>query len=293
MPTKQYGVPYMGSKSRFAERLMAQMPSAETFVDLFAGGCAMAHCALLAKDENGADKYNSFILNDSDGGGIQLFLDSVNGKYVNEKRWISRSDFFAMKDTDPYVRWCWSFGNCGRTYAYGRDLEHFKKTLHDMLTADSVYDRYIAWHDVVRQIDRDIGSKKLAAGTEQLQDVERLQRLNKLQTLKPRIDGLENENRFTVYTEDYADVDIPPNSLVYCDIPYKTMERKYYGVRFDWDRFYEWCESFAKDRPDCKLIVSEYTMPDSFECIAGINDRCNFSPINNPKSITERLFTVK
>ena len=42
----RYGVPYLGSKSRIATWVVEHLPSAETFVDLFAGGCAVTHAAL-------------------------------------------------------------------------------------------------------------------------------------------------------------------------------------------------------------------------------------------------------
>ena len=38
-----YGMPYKGSKSGIAERLIEILPSAETFVDAFAGGYEMAN----------------------------------------------------------------------------------------------------------------------------------------------------------------------------------------------------------------------------------------------------------
>lgn len=53
-----YGMPYKGSKSGIAERLIEIIPSAETFVDAFAGGCAMTHCAMLS------GKYKKFVCND-------------------------------------------------------------------------------------------------------------------------------------------------------------------------------------------------------------------------------------
>ena len=41
-----YGISYQGSKNKIAEDLTALLPAAENFYDLFAGGCAMTHCAL-------------------------------------------------------------------------------------------------------------------------------------------------------------------------------------------------------------------------------------------------------
>lgn len=59
-----------------------------------------------------------------------LFIDALNGKYQNETRWISREDFFRLKDTDPYVAVVWSFGNNLRDYLYSKEIEPLKKAIH-------------------------------------------------------------------------------------------------------------------------------------------------------------------
>lgn len=84
----------------------------------------MTHCAMLSK------KYERFILNDISPYGVRLFMDSLQGKYANETRWISRENFIELKDTDAYVRLCWSFGNNGRNYIYSKEIEPFKKAMH-------------------------------------------------------------------------------------------------------------------------------------------------------------------
>ena len=118
-----YGTPYKGSKSRIAPWLIEHLPENETFVDLFAGGCAATHAAMLS------NKWQSFIANDiSDV--PQLFADAINGKYAEETRWISREDFCKLKDTDPYVKQCWSFSNNGENYLYAREVEPWKKAVH-------------------------------------------------------------------------------------------------------------------------------------------------------------------
>ena len=105
-----YGLPYKGSKNKIAQQIINCIPSAENFYDLFCGGGAITHCALLQ------NRWKNYIMNDIDKGLSQLFVDAVNGKYKNEKRWISREEFFKLKDTDAYVRYIWSFGNSGRDY---------------------------------------------------------------------------------------------------------------------------------------------------------------------------------
>lgn len=99
------------------------MPDGKTLVDLFAGGCAVTHAAMLE------GRWNRYIANDI-GDASQLFCDAVHGKYHDEKRWISREDFFRLKDVDPYVKYCWSFGNNGCDYMYAKTIEAWKKALH-------------------------------------------------------------------------------------------------------------------------------------------------------------------
>ena len=121
---KRYGVPYQGSKNAIAAAVVNFLPAAETLVDICAGGCAVTHAAL----ESG--KWARVIANDVNPMPVQLFWDAVHGKYRNETRWITREEFHALKATDPYVRYCWSFGNIGENYLYGVEIEPWKKALH-------------------------------------------------------------------------------------------------------------------------------------------------------------------
>ena len=89
-----YGLPYQGSKNRIAKDIISILPSGERLVDLFCGGCAITHCAMLS------GKWKRFLANDLNGKMPQLFLDAIDGKYANETRWISREDFFGLKDED-------------------------------------------------------------------------------------------------------------------------------------------------------------------------------------------------
>lgn len=120
----KYGLPYKGSKNKLALRINQLLPKAGHLIDLFCGGCAVTHAALMM------DKFQHIHINDVDWRPVQLFTDSLAGKYENENRWISREDFFRLKDVDPYVAIVWSFGNDMRTYMYGREIEEIKRSLH-------------------------------------------------------------------------------------------------------------------------------------------------------------------
>jgi len=64
---------------------------------------------------------------------------------------------------------------------------------------------------------------------------------------------------------DYRDLEIPTNSLIYCDPPYRGV-RKYVGnVKFDSDVFWEVCRNWSKQGHI--VFVSEYEAPSDFECV--------------------------
>lgn len=120
----RYGLPYKGSKNKLAERIVRLLPKRTHLVDLFCGGCAVSHAALLM------GKYEHIHINDINWMCPKLFIDALNGKYNDENRWISREDFLRLKDTDPYVAVVWSFGNNLRNYLYSKEIEPLKKAIH-------------------------------------------------------------------------------------------------------------------------------------------------------------------
>ena len=65
-----YGLPYKGSKSAIAPWVAEHLPAADTLVDLFCGGCAVTHAAILS------GKWNTIIANDIHGDVPELFLDA-------------------------------------------------------------------------------------------------------------------------------------------------------------------------------------------------------------------------
>ena len=119
-----YGLPYKGSKNKLATRIVDLLPRRKHFYDLFCGGCAVTHAAMLS------NKWEHFTINDLNWQCPTLFVDALNGKYKNDTRWISREDFFRLKDSDPYVAFVWSFGNNLRDYIYSREIEPLKKAIH-------------------------------------------------------------------------------------------------------------------------------------------------------------------
>ena len=118
-----YGMPYKGSKNAIAKWITEQLPSSDCFVDLFGGGGAITHAAMLS------GKWKRFIYNDFDAVTVKAFRMAVNGEFADERRWISREDFQGLKN-DPYAALCFSFGNNGENYAYSKEVEPWKRALH-------------------------------------------------------------------------------------------------------------------------------------------------------------------
>ena len=83
---------------------------------------------------------------------------------------------------------------------------------------------------------------------------------------------------------DYQEVDLPADSVIYCDIPYKGTKCGKYGG-FNHERFYKWAENQEN------LYISEYDMPDNFVEFANIEKIILSAANGNDKKSVEKLFT--
>ena len=119
-----YGLPYLGSKNRLARRLVEALPDAPVLYDVFCGGCAITHAALLS------GKYSRVVANDINGMIPAAFEKAIRGGVRNEDRGISREEFRRLYLSDPYVAICFSFGNNLHEYCYARPLGPYKRALH-------------------------------------------------------------------------------------------------------------------------------------------------------------------
>lgn len=297
-----YGLPYKGSKNLIATKVLEHLPSAPVLVDLFCGGCAIAHAALLS------GKFDKVIINDIEGGVSQLFLDAAQGKFKNETRWISREDFFRLRETDSYVRYIWSFGNNGRDYLYSKHIEPYKKALHYAvffgdfdelhrlcpLIADDA-EKALRGINYLKQRRIAIGKAIVAAlkAKATIEDVEtnplylsvRRNKLSgRLQSLE-RLERLENLENLERYNTDYRNVELPDNSIVYCDPPYaNTNHYGLNGSRFDNEAFWEWARLCRQP-----VFISEYEAPKDFICIAEIPTTSKIAAKTSKRAI-EKIF---
>lgn len=143
----RYGLCYQGGKSKLADWIIDLFPKATHFFDLCAGGCSVAHAALLS------GKFEHVHANDITDS-VKLFENALNGdldKYEPE-RFRTREDFFAEKDSNPFVRIVYSFGNDQHSYLYSREIESYKKAVHEMLYAPTVNERRLKFKNVIREM---------------------------------------------------------------------------------------------------------------------------------------------
>jgi len=88
----------------------------------------------------------------------------------------------------------------------------------------------------------------------------------------------------------YQDLEIPPNSIIYCDPPYRDTAT-YKTGKFNHDSFWLWCEQ--KHNEGHTVFVSEYQAPNSFRCIWEKVIVSSFDTDANRKRATERLFVYR
>ena len=169
---KSYGIPMQGSKSRIADKIIDLLPSATHFYDLFGGGCALSHAALLS------GKFQHVHANDITDS-VVLFKDAMEGnlaKYELE-RFRTREDFEAEKDTNPFVRIVYSFGNDQKSYLYSRQIEGYKRAVHEMIYAPTPNERRLKYREVIRQIERLMNEGVIPPNHQSAEGTERVRHL--------------------------------------------------------------------------------------------------------------------
>jgi hypothetical protein len=284
-------MPYQGSKNKLAKDIIEQMPPAEHFYDLFGGGGAISHCAVLS------GKYKYVHYNEIDPLVFKGVKMAVNGEFENENRWISRDDFEKLKGIDPYVAICFSFGNDLKTYCYSKDKERFKRAVHNFLFFNNKteIEQFVPIDDCVFSSD-DLHIKRLEFQRFLKPYINKIKNYCNCDSDNPRnilqsLEGLERLyaikglKDISCTNQSYDEVDIKPNSVVYCDIPYKNT-KKYCHNEFDYDKFYEWCKGKKN------LFVSEYSMPPEFVEVWSKKHKSFMSATKVADSV-EKLFTLK
>lgn len=264
---KRWGMVYQGSKSSVAEALLAVLPGADVFVDLFAGGCAVSHCALWNARYAVKPKWRRVVGNDIKS--TAAWFARLLGGGVGEGELyepISREDFMARRFNEPKVGVAWSFGGGGDSYLWGRELEGVKLAAFKMLVNPDFSARVALYKEFCAAV---AGCAVPLAALDG-----RNEALHRLRSMHLMGDASLAE-RYKAYEGDYeaayncivSELSFSSESfVVYCDPPYCS---SYSGgqdyaagdkfLRYDARRFFRWV--LGRSHP---VFVSEYVIPDDF-----------------------------
>ena len=217
---KTYGLPYKGSKDKICEKICSLFPIKENFYDLFMGGGSITHYQLLQ------NQYKNYYANDFNQLVVKAFDMAIHGKFKNETRWVSHEEFDKLKNVDPYVAFCFSFGNDLKSYAYGKDIEPYKKALHYLI----VFQDESLMKEIFPNIDfsfvhkiKDVNERRLkvkkvidnlliTSDDNRIRSNESLQSFIQLESCQ----RLANIERLTIYNKSYDEIEIKDDSVIYC-----------------------------------------------------------------------------
>ena len=279
-----YGIPYMGSKDSIVHKICSIFPKADNFYDLFGGGFSISHYMLSHKSKN----YKHFYFNEPAQGVVDLIKDAVAGKFnykIFKPAFIGREEFCLKKDGCAYTRLLWSFGNNQKDYIFGKDIEAHKKSLHNAVIFNA-FDNVAIKAMGISKFPEKLSVrgrrffirkavKERVGGLEQLEQLQQLERLQQLQRL-------ERLQRLEFSCVSYEKVEIKPNSIIYCDPPYKGTEK--YLTEFDHDGFWKWVSDNKNP-----VFVSEYSAPNHIKPILAIRKKARLSA-GSPTESVEKLF---
>ena len=278
----RYGLPYKGSKSRIVDELLTVIPPAEHFYDLFCGGCAVAHAAMLS------GKWGTVHINDINPMMPEAFVKAINGGFNGEDRWISHEDFFRLRDTDPYASICFSFGNNLKSYCYARELEPYKKAMHYAIFFNDWSLFRELWPEICDYCQERVGpiADRTARRIALAGAIEESAPKSGNPLYEAKQKHLEHLERLQQTSSDYREMRFEPDSVIYCDIPYIGTNK--YKAGFDHDAFYDWAE-----RQEHPVFISSYEMPkERFRCIWDCATNSNLNA-DGPKKVVERLFVPR
>lgn len=74
----------------------------------------------------------------------------------------------------------------------------------------------------------------------------------------------ENYKKINFSCENYLNVNIPEDALIYCDSPYKSTKPYAVNPKFNHEEYYNWLREKSKTNP---IFISEQVMPEDFKSI--------------------------
>ena len=86
----------------------------------------------------------------------------------------------------------------------------------------------------------------------------------------------------------YDKLEIPYNSIIYCDPPYESTTK--YRNKFNHDEFWQWCRK--KKSEGHEIYISEYNAPKDFICVWQKEITSSLTKDTGAKKGIEKLFTI-
>jgi len=265
----KYGIPYMGSKAKICDQIIKIFPKADHFYDLFGGGFSVTHAMLLKRSKD----FKHFHFNEIRPGICDLIQKAIAGEFNYKKfkpPFVSREEFSKNLDTDPMIKILWSFGNNGKNYLFGDDIEGYKRSMHNAIVFNefdslaeavlgmksfaegySIKQRRLFLRNRILALRNSGSLNALGLGKfhdRKLQELQQLERLEQLQQL-------EQLERLQFTSTSYDEVEIHDNSVIFCDPPYAGTAK--YDSDFDHKNLFDWAHS--KSNP---VFISEYQIKD-------------------------------
>lgn len=90
-----------------------------------------------------------------------------------------------------------------------------------------------------------------------------------------------------IFNQNYWELEIPDNSIIYCDPPYEGTTK--YKFNFNHDKFWEWCDNMVSKGHT--VFVSEYNAPDGWKCVWQKEVHNTLVQDTGSKTGIEKLFT--
>jgi 16S rRNA G966 N2-methylase RsmD len=298
-----WGLPYQGSKNKIAGWVVANLFPGKRLVDVFGGGGAITHYAVVNNLKGLlGKKFEEFHYNELSPPIYNAFRGVTTGEIevrAEGSRWVTREEFNLAKDTDGLMSLIWSFGNARRQYCYSFVLEAYKKAQHNFFsfgTVGNLADEFEKLSGVKIAIEYNgknghIARRKWWAeqvrgalgknwgGNHSIRNFEEAHHFSGV----TRAENLGKLNNITYSNLSYNKIELRAGDILYCDPPYAGT-KGYNGENFDNDKFLKW--AMACPRP---VFVSEYgDLEDyGFELISYIKKSCTFVP--NVKTRKESL----
>ena len=140
-------IPYKGNRAAIAQQLCEAMPPCNHFLDACCGGASVG-LTMLAMG-----KCRELTLNDIYKPTIVLLEALISGHHdidFEHPQAVTRQQFFDSIErinnnhytpNDVATQFCYSFGNNGKSYLYGKDIEDLKCIAQNMIADKTLYNR--------------------------------------------------------------------------------------------------------------------------------------------------------